>query len=291
MINMEYHATVFNPAYKNIAFHETLTEMGICHTYSGVVPNYITLKENPVTKNLIIPKCNYLNSLCYARIEDLPTIIKYYVHSPYEIPDSSDKYFVVMLNMEKDTAFRFQETVASPYLRRLQPKQRRCRFVDEPTFGPVYSYNLCRMQCRKKLAHQLCGCAPYFYMAEPSIPVCGVKGLKCLSEYSDYLIRLQKKDGNKVNCNCMFQCEATIYYIDRNTERRWTYPVPCNIRFRWAIEHYSKTRHKRDIIFGFEDLLVSLGGTAAFFLGCSVITFVEIAYFFTIRLCFYLIKN
>lgn len=43
MVEMEYHATIFNSAYKHLIFHEVLTEMGICYTYSGLVANYISL--------------------------------------------------------------------------------------------------------------------------------------------------------------------------------------------------------------------------------------------------------
>lgn len=39
---------------------------------------------------------------------------------------------------------------------------------------------------------------------------------------------------------------------------RRSYPVPDNIRFRWAIELYSKTRLKRSIIFTISDLLGEL---------------------------------
>lgn len=98
---------------------------------------------------------------------------QYYIHSPYELPDISDRYYVVKPSMERDTTFRFQETIGSHDLRRLTPRQRRCRFMDEPASNmasPVYSYNLCRMNCRKKLAYELCRCAPYFYLPESKYP-------------------------------------------------------------------------------------------------------------------------
>jgi len=34
-----------------------------------------------------------------------------------------------------------------------------------------------------------------------------------------------------------------------------SYPVPWDIRFRWAVDKYSKTRLRRDVIYSFEDLL------------------------------------
>jgi hypothetical protein len=43
--------------------------------------------------------------------------------------------------------------------------QRKCRFLEESDLhiSPVYSYNLCRMQCRMEQAMRLCGCIPHFY--------------------------------------------------------------------------------------------------------------------------------
>lgn len=50
-------------------------------------------------------------------------------------------------------------------VRSLSESQRKCRFLEESDLhiSPVYSYNLCRMQCRVDQAMRLCGCVPHFY--------------------------------------------------------------------------------------------------------------------------------
>lgn len=48
----------------------------------------------------------------------------------------------------------------------LSPSQRKCRleYESEPLLASsVYSFNLCRSQCRFKMALKECGCIPYFY--------------------------------------------------------------------------------------------------------------------------------
>ena len=96
-------------------------------------------------------------------------LLQYYVHSPYEIPDVTSTAFTVHSRQERDTTVRFLETVASPQLRRLSVAQRRCVFFDEPVLPVgVYSYNLCKMDCRRRLAIALCGCVPYFYATFPN---------------------------------------------------------------------------------------------------------------------------
>ncbi|KAJ1529373.1 hypothetical protein ONE63_006160 [Megalurothrips usitatus] len=279
-----FRATVFDSA-PNINFTETLTELGICYSYSAVLARYLPVRKETPFEPFEPPQCNFLNSLCYARVEDLQGPVKYFVHSPYEIPDSASKPFTVHSRQERDTTVRFLETVADTALRGLSRRQRRCQFFDEGVKPyPVYSYNLCMMACRRKMAIRYCGCAPYFYGDRgDGAKMCDVDGLACLADYSDKLIGLREEDP-EADCKCYHSCEEIRYTTDRNFERSWSYPVPDNIRFRWAIELYSKTRLKRSIIFTFSDLLVSFGGTAALFLGCSLITFVELIYFFTLRL-------
>ncbi|XP_075225732.1 pickpocket protein 19-like [Lycorma delicatula] len=293
-VKMIFHSTIFNPKYKDMGFLETLTEMGLCYTYSGVMSQYLTLQSDKQHNyNFSPPHCNFLNSLCYARIEDLPVNVTYYIHSPFEMPEVRAKNYVVVTMMERDTTFHFLETVASKELRSLTPEQRKCRFIDEPLKHwniPKYSYNICLMECRRSLAYKLCSCAPHFYKKHENIPVCDLKGLACLIPHTEALITLTY-EGKRVKCECYPTCEDINLYIDKDTVREWTYPVPCNIRFRYAIELYSKTRLKRDILFGYEDLLVSFGGTAALFLGCSLLTFVEVFYFFGLRLFWYIYRG
>lgn len=52
------------------------------------------------------------------------------------------------------------------------------------------------------------------------IPVCGVKGLACLSQYSQMLITLRTKKG-KLSCNCLPQCKDIRYTVDSETVRSW----------------------------------------------------------------------
>lgn len=50
-------------------------------------------------------------------------------------------------------------------------------------------------------------------------------------------------------------------------------------------------RYKREVLFGWVDLLVSFGGIAGLFLGFSLLSGVEIIYYFTMRACCMLYQN
>lgn len=46
-------------------------------------------------------------------------------------------------------------------------------------------------------------------------------------------------------------------------------------------------RYKRNVIRGKLDLVVSMGGTAGLFVGASLLSFVEIFYYFIVRPCYH----
>jgi hypothetical protein len=87
------------------------------------------------------------------------------IHSPHEIPDSSNRPYESKFGKTYYLAAKNTLTVASPEVRELPMHRRRCRYLDETEgFGiPVYTYKLCRMRCRRRLAVEMCGCSPPLY--------------------------------------------------------------------------------------------------------------------------------
>ncbi|XP_046399971.1 uncharacterized protein LOC124166485 [Ischnura elegans] len=265
-------------------------------------------KKEDTTREPLILTCNILNSLCYGRFSVLGGKISYYVHSAWEVPVWGAQKFTFTEKNQKDTIFKPLITVAPRNLRVLSESQRKCLFLDEgqredglddlkwnPSFTglPIYSYNLCVMSCRRKLAFHYCGCVPHFWSSS-SAPVCKIDGLVCLNRYSEKLKKLEGpiylvRDGN-FKCNCYPQCNDISFSLDTDLPVKKP-PVENEIRFRVAVEQFPRIRLRREIIFGREDLLVSLGGTAGLFLGCSVLSAAELVYFFTLRLWCYLLRR
>jgi hypothetical protein len=50
-------------------------------------------------------------------------------------------------------------------------------------------------------------------------------------------------------------------------------------------------RYKKEVLFGFVDLLVSFGGIAGLFLGFSLLSGIEIIYYFSMRACCMFVEN
>uniref|UniRef100_A0A182HM09 Uncharacterized protein n=1 Tax=Anopheles arabiensis TaxID=7173 RepID=A0A182HM09_ANOAR len=105
---------------------------------------------------------------------------------------------------------------------------------------------------------------PYFSLGKPS---CTPAGLYCLGK--------QFKAWYKTNCTCQPLCESVSF---KQALVKKTVLGQANSKLETQII-YPRMRMKRDVLFDISNLIVSLGGGAALFLGCSFISFVEVIFF------------
>ncbi|XP_045765303.1 sodium channel protein Nach-like [Maniola jurtina] len=268
----------------------TVTEMGLCYAVNSKVAVYNSPDYRRANKWDIIETKNSsffvhpLDGEVFAQVLNI-TSYNAYVHGPLEVPDISAKYhhsasfFYMKIYITATTVY------TSPEAAKLSVGQRSCRFKHENNLqhNSVYTYTMCRMECRVQLCLHYCQCVPYFYRRIGDENICDVKGLHCLVQHKDVLIDLKHKGGKKVDCECYPICDDVKYTIQSFALEQWI----LGTNFQWGIVTYPRMRYRRDIIFGFTDVLVAVGGMAGLFLGCSVLSFMEIVYFMTLRLICY----
>lgn len=166
-------------------------------------------------------------------------------------------------------------------MRNLSPSQRKCVFdKDESSKLPVYSKTLCLARCRANMALEMCSCVPFFYPYVDG-PSCNPSGFECLHDF---------KWPNWAShiCTCQDTCENfqyTVHSIKVNSWRNQLHDDGEEISdtepassFRWDVIP-PKVRIKRDVLFSFEDLLVSIGGTMSLLLGISILSIVQLMFF------------
>ncbi|XP_074038745.1 sodium channel protein Nach isoform X1 [Leptinotarsa decemlineata] len=255
-----------------------MTEVGICFTFNSKFVQLLSPNaSNPKTSNEL--KCHFLNGVCYARYDSDPTLpLKYYIHSYIEFPHTTSKVsHEVEKGDEIEINYRMIEADSSPDIKYLSPSQRMCRFDDEPITNDVtgYSLSICYTVCRYKLALKLCGCKPFFYHFLAKGKVCDISGLICLSKYATQLTR----EPSQLGCTCPQPCHLISYLPLNPKYTKWNEGgyFDERIAFRWGLLHPT-TKYRRDILFGFGDLIVSLGGTFNLFLGISFISIIEAIY-------------
>nr|XP_029730632.1 sodium channel protein Nach-like isoform X2 [Aedes albopictus] len=208
------------------------------------------------------------------KIDTYESTMSYLLHSPYELATSDVQFAVMDETDELVASYMVLETVASDRLRDLSVKQRSCVFHDENYQGfQLYSYNLCVMRCRAARALEFCHCKPHFY---PFIdgPACTIDGLRCLAKHPSW--------HDKQPCRCLKPCTEIVYYVMSATRSHWAteggIPFKQKASFRWEMIQ-PKTRLRRDVLFTFEDLLVSFGGGIALFVGKDMMAFAEFPIF------------
>lgn len=101
----------------------------------------------------------------YLLIQNFIENVQGFIHSPMEAPDIAAHTLYSSSFVFKSLELTALSTYSTSNVRDLSVEQRKCRFFNESNLvtSPVYSYRLCRNECRMKLAHRLCGCIPHFY--------------------------------------------------------------------------------------------------------------------------------
>ncbi|GBP81947.1 Sodium channel protein Nach [Eumeta japonica] len=203
--------------------------------------------------------------------------IQVYVHSPFDVPDLADEPSSMEQKVRRLVDLGVTETASGAGVRQLSVRRRRCKYNDEPTEPAyrAYSAALCARACRNRLAIRLCGCKPFLNFYEEGRP-CSVKGMVCLSEHVAQL-RAQ------ATCACASLCRHATYKEISISDSSLKYSTFTKTGTLIYTVQAPRTRYTREIVFHFQDLVVSFGGAVGLFIGASFLSFVEVIYFFVER--------
>ncbi|XP_055609428.1 uncharacterized protein LOC129756544 [Uranotaenia lowii] len=269
----------------------TVTELGLCISVNSRIAQYSSYQywrdrrwdttENNIPNVVVHP----LDGEVYGQLIKLESSYEVYFHGYMEVPEISKRRYSFKDAFYTTVELLALELITSPNARELSVSQRKCRFTHEAEvlqFSPVYSYNLCRIECRMRLAARICGCIPHFYRnngkANAKYRICNFDGYHCLRRNSDILLTLPP--STNVECNCLPNCDDSNFFVQAFRSREWF----LGANLQWGLTDYPKMQLNRDIIFGLSDVFVYIGGLGGFFLGCSLITFTEFLFFLTWRL-------
>ncbi|XP_018333207.1 pickpocket protein 11 isoform X2 [Agrilus planipennis] len=249
-------------------FVPMLTEVGLCFGFN--------LKNDRHPKPYMIKDTDASWGLKFSITKPLSNAnIPIYIHDFYEVPtiDSTPQHdwdYIV-----EQLSFSMKQTYTTNDTRQLSIKQRHCVFDDEVKLEveDIYTFSGCTRQCRMKNSIRKCRCVPPFYLNIRGYRVCRSDEVQCIV---DNLMEIMAVD----NCDCQLRCFNTIYEVEKmkiGTQSNFTAKMEASF-VSWPMVKY-----KREVLFGWVDLLVSFGGIAGLFLGCSLLSGVETVYFFTIR--------
>lgn len=107
-----------------------------------------------------------LDGEIYANIINISTSYDVFFHAAHEVPDITQQRYSFSGSDYTTVELEALEIISSRDAKALRISQRKCRFTEEArnlVTSPVYSFIICRIECRLKLALRLCNCIPHFY--------------------------------------------------------------------------------------------------------------------------------
>ncbi|TDG51035.1 hypothetical protein AWZ03_002690 [Drosophila navojoa] len=232
---------------------------------------------------------------------------KVFLNSPESVPVTSNNYILVPHGHEVMVSVLPSYVVSTNNLQEITAEKRQCFFDDERhlRFFRSYSQSNCQTECLANFTMAKCGCVK-FWMPKPlDVPVCGLEKIACYTKAQDELYALlqnqtvhQSVDPNtKVMCNCMPACTSLEYNFEisrafYNLEKtlaafREVYEHSDAIGSRLTVyfKEHQFTAIKRTVLFGVSTLISNCGGIFGLFMGISSLSFIELVYFFSMRIC------
>ncbi|XP_075978336.1 sodium channel protein Nach-like [Anticarsia gemmatalis] len=174
-----------------------------------------------------------------------------------------------------------------PLITETTTEQRACRFHDENADGlyPKYSYSACTVLCRKRAQLNKCKCNDHFIPGTTEAELCNISGMACLNALASSLTTLKPKWAFRpgLTCHCLPSCDETeISVISDYASLKGKIKKKAPVEI--TLGYLPTERFKRNVVRSRLDLVVSVGGTTGLFVGASLLSFVELFFFFTIRL-------
>ncbi|KAK2585925.1 hypothetical protein KPH14_010509 [Odynerus spinipes] len=205
---------------------------------------------------------------------------------PMDSYTASNRYLLQILELQNVVLRIFQIDIAKG-IDDLPIHRRKCGFPWDKglKLWPIYSFEMCVTECRSRIIGKKCACSPHFLRRIPGVPVCNVKQLRCIGRIKESL------EIGPPFCNCLQNCNKVAYITGQNRTTRLKEGSPINTTsFKMTVD-FAKSKYKRTEWYTFGGFLTSVGGAAGLFLGCSVLSFVEILYYTTLHLYIYIRKN
>lgn len=125
-----------------------------------------------------------LDGEIYANIINISTSYDVFFHAAHEVPDITQQRYSFSGSDYTTVELEALEIISSRDAKALRISQRKCRFTEEArnlVTSPVYSFIICRIECRLKLALRLCNCIPHFYRRKGGCLLVGPPYLPCHS--------------------------------------------------------------------------------------------------------------
>ncbi|KAJ8916854.1 hypothetical protein NQ315_005861 [Exocentrus adspersus] len=225
------------------------------------------------------------------------------IHLPSNIPEVTDSYFTVPLNQRVTGQIVPSLIKTSAGVKMFDPTKRDCYFQSERTlkFFKIYTQENCLIECKANFILELCNCVGFYMPRYKDTPVCILEDIKCMelaeANFTIFYINSQMTDQpevkSEVNCDCLPTCTDLTYSLEISQNNFMYKPRDSSFQLDEGYEYsilnlYFKSSHietkERNELYGFSDFISNFGGLLGLFTGFSMLSFIEIIYFLTLRI-------
>ncbi|XP_044763116.1 sodium channel protein Nach [Coccinella septempunctata] len=260
-------------------FHPMDTEVGMCFGVNSIQTRNKKVARFPMISNKKTGPCTLhleIKGIAFVYLlgeQEVPTLTTFTTDVIQISPHIHSKRYISIREIENQ-----------PEVKDVSIEQRKCRFTYESPLEvhDHYSYSACCVDCRKKAQLEMCGCVHHLMPNVPKHLFCDINGLYCLNMHYNNLIVLKAHWSNRTGlvCDCLPSCTEFEMSVVKD--------VKYGIKEDFGVVEISllrlpSERYKRNVVRGQLDFVVSTGGITALFLGASILSFVEIVYYFFLR--------
>ncbi|XP_067647186.1 pickpocket protein 28 [Eurosta solidaginis] len=249
------------------------------------------------------------DNLCRGPVQGFKIIL----HTPGEVAQISKQYFRIPFDQEVLISIKPKIITTSEGLRHYEPHRRQCYFQKERhlRYFQIYTQSNCELECLSNFTLSRCQCVKFSMPHTPETPVCGALNVSCISKAEDELSlkefnqsaeTAEENVRGRTECDCLPSCtsiayEAEIsqsdfdYKLVANTfkeEDEDTTSFMANNKMSRVSIFFKESQFltsRRSELYGTTDFLANCGGLLGLFMGVSILSIVEIAYFCSVRLC------
>ncbi|KAK5641661.1 hypothetical protein RI129_010208 [Pyrocoelia pectoralis] len=215
---------------------------------------------------------------------------KIMIHHPGEMPRFHQHYF--WLPMDQLISVSIKPNMITTYddLKAYKPEARQCYFQGEKylKYFRIYNQQNCLLECLTNITFEMCGCVNFYMPRTDDIPICGPALLNCASTANAFI--------KSNDCDCVPSCYALRYDAETSQlDWDWNNVIPMNVtndgnetthlsRLRIFFKDMQFMTSERNELYGQTEFWANCGGLVGLFTGFSLISFIEILYFCTLRL-------
>ncbi|XP_058066216.1 sodium channel protein Nach-like [Anopheles bellator] len=233
-----------------------------------------------------------------------------YVHDPKDFPSDADFEHVAQPGWDVVMSVIPLPIESSSTMNQVPLAMRKCFLPeedDDDDWDENFNLNVCLSECRLRTIISLCNCIPFYFVdlmidESKDVKICALKNVECLRYFRRYFYSLRTDtlpDADHsdshfgMDCDCKPPCSVLNYNVQTIASQRQTTRfksanyggrdvtmyATLNVHFK---DMYC-VKYKRDAYMTWDSLVATFGGIFGLCMGGSVLSIVELLYYFTVK--------